>query len=101
MVVESRIAAARGLLDAATLDRIVALLRRCHLPADASDLAVPIDTDAVLGAMEKVRLIRAGSLRFVLPVAPGETVIADDVTEQEVRDALAASGLGIADGARQ
>jgi 3-dehydroquinate synthase len=101
MVVESRIAAARGLLDEATLERIVALLRRCHLPADAADLAVPVDADAVLDAMEKIRLIRAGSLRFVLPVAPGETIIADDVTEQEVRDALAASGLGIADAARQ
>jgi 3-dehydroquinate synthase len=93
MVVESRIAAARGLLDEATLERIVALLRRCHLPADAADLPVPIDPDAVLAAMEKVRLIRAGSLRFVLPVAPGETVIADDVTDDEVRTALAASGL--------
>jgi 3-dehydroquinate synthase len=46
--------------------------------------------------MEKVRLIRAGSLRFVLPVTPGETVIVDDVTEDEVRSALAACGLGIA-----
>jgi 3-dehydroquinate synthase len=101
MVVESRIAAARGLLDEATLERIVGLLRRCRLPAEACDLAVAIDVEAVLDAMEKVRLIRAGSLRFVLPVAPGETVIADDVTEQEIRDALAASGLGIAHAARQ
>ena len=29
--------------------------------------------------MEKVRLIRAGSLRFVLPVGARRTVIADDV----------------------
>ena len=42
----------------------------------------------VLAAMEHVRLIRAGSLRYVLPVALGETVIADDVTEDEVRRAL-------------
>jgi 3-dehydroquinate synthase len=97
MVVESRIAAARGLLGDAALERIVALLRRCRLPTAASDLAVPVDADAVLEAMEKVRLIRAGSLRFVLPVAPGETVIADDVSEDEVRVALAASGLAIAD----
>jgi 3-dehydroquinate synthase len=101
MVVESRIAAARGLLDEAALERILALLRRCRLPAAASELAVPVDADAVLEAMEKVRLIRAGSLRFVLPVAPGETVIADDVSEQEVRAALAASGLGIADAPHQ
>jgi 3-dehydroquinate synthase len=96
MVVESRIAAARGLLADDLLARIVELLRRCGLPTAAGDLPVAIDPDAVLAAMEKVRLIRAGSLRFVLPVAPGETVIADDVTEDEVRDALAASGLGVA-----
>ena len=96
MVVESRIAAARGLLADDVLARIVELLRRCRLPTAAADLPVAIDADAVLSAMEKVRLIRAGSLRFVLPVAPGETVIADDVSNDEVRDALAASGLGVA-----
>jgi 3-dehydroquinate synthase len=96
MVVESRIAAARGLLADEVLARILELLRRCRLPTAAADLPVAIDADSVLSAMEKVRLIRAGSLRFVLPVAPGETVIADDVSEDEVRDALAASGLGVA-----
>ena len=44
---------------------------------------------AKLAAMEKVRLIRAGSLRWVLPTDLGETVIADDVTDAEVRAALA------------
>jgi 3-dehydroquinate synthase len=96
MVVESRIAAARGLLDDGLLGRILDLLRRCRLPTTASELAVGVDADAVLGAMEKVRLIRAGSLRVVLPVALGETIIADDVGEDEVRRALAASGLGVA-----
>ena len=96
MVVESRIAAARGLLGDDVLARILELLRRCGLPTAAADLPCAVDADAVLAAMEKVRLIRAGSLRFVLPVAPGETVIADDVTEEEVRAALAANGLGVA-----
>ena len=41
----------------------------------------------------KVRVIRAGSLRWVLPVGLGETVIADDVTETEVRAALADCGV--------
>jgi 3-dehydroquinate synthase len=93
MVVESRIAAARGLLDEATLERLLALLRRCRLPTEAGDLGAPVEADAVLAAMDKVRQIRAGSLRFVLPVAPGETVIADDVSEREVREALAACGV--------
>jgi 3-dehydroquinate synthase len=93
MVVESRIAADRGLLDEDTLDRVVELLRRCGLPTTGDDLPARIEADAILSAMEKVRLIRAGSLRFVLPTAPGETVIADDVTEDEVRSALHDAGI--------
>jgi 3-dehydroquinate synthase len=96
MVVESRIARDRGLLDEDTLDRLVQLLRRFFLPTTAADLPVAVDADAVVGAMEKVRQIRAGSLRYVLPVALGETVIADDVTEHEVRDALVACGVPVA-----
>jgi 3-dehydroquinate synthase len=93
MVVESRIAADRALLDEDGFDRIVELLRRCGLPTTAADLPARIDADAILAAMEKVRLIRAGSLRYVLPIAPGQTVIADDVTEDEVRSALHAAGI--------
>jgi 3-dehydroquinate synthase len=43
--------------------------------------------------MEKVRLIRAGSLRYVLPMTFGATVIADDVTEAEVARALKECGF--------
>jgi 3-dehydroquinate synthase len=93
MVVESRIAADRGLLDEDALQRLVDLLQRCGLPTTGADLPARIEADAILAAMEKVRLIRAGSLRFVLPTAPGETVIADDVTEDEVRAALHAAGI--------
>jgi 3-dehydroquinate synthase len=96
MVVEARIAHARGLLDEGTLDALVALLRRCELPTSVAELRVAVDADAVIRAMEKVRQIRAGSLRYVLPVAIGETVIADDVDEEEVRDALAACGVPVA-----
>jgi 3-dehydroquinate synthase len=96
MVVESRIARDRSLLGQGVLDRLVELLRRCSLPTTAAELPVDVDADAVLDAMEKVRQIRAGSLRYVLPVALGETVIADDVTDDEVRDALAACGVEVA-----
>jgi len=96
MVVEARIARERGLLDSRTLERLLDLLRRCDLPTTASALPVSVDAEAVIGAMEKVRQIRAGSLRYVLPIALGETVIADDVTDDEVREALAACGLRVA-----
>jgi 3-dehydroquinate synthase len=93
MVVESRIAAARGLLGADLLERLLALLRRCGLPTTAAELAAPVEGPAVLAAMEHVRLIRAGSLRWVLPVRLGETEIADDVTEDEIRQALRDCGV--------
>ena len=96
MVVEARIARERGLLDSRTLERLLDLLRRCDLPTTASALPVSVDAEAVIGAMEKVRQIRADSLRYVLPIALGETVIADDVTDDEVREALAACGLRVA-----
>jgi 3-dehydroquinate synthase len=96
MVVESKIAHARGLLGHSTLERLLALLRRCELPTNAAELPAIVDADAVIAAMEKVRQIRAGSLRYVLPVAFGETVIADDVADDEVRDALAACGVSLA-----
>jgi 3-dehydroquinate synthase len=96
MVVEARIAHARGLLGDATLDRLLGLLQRCALPATASELPAAVDGDAVIAAMEKVRQIRAGSLRYVLPVALGECVIADDVDEDEVREALARCGVPVA-----
>jgi 3-dehydroquinate synthase len=96
MVVESRIARERGLLDDRTLARLLDLLERCGLPTTASALPVRLDADALVGAMEKVRQIRAGSLRFVLPIGFGETVIADDVSECEVREALAACGVSVA-----
>jgi 3-dehydroquinate synthase len=93
MVVESRIAAERGLMGADALEALIDLLRRAGLPTRASELPVAIGADAVEHHMEKVRLIRAGSLRYVLPVALGETVIADDVDAGELRAALAACGF--------
>ena len=93
MAVEARVSAARGWLAEPVLDRLLGVLRRCGLPVTADELPVPVRADALVAATEKVRLIRAGSLRWVLPLDLGETVIADDVTEPELRKALAASGV--------
>ena len=93
MVVESEIAVRRGLLDPATLDRLVALLVRAELPVYADRLPVPAHAADVIAAMDKVRQIRAGSLRWVLPTGIGSTLIADDVTDAEIRAALAARGM--------
>jgi 3-dehydroquinate synthase len=93
MAIEARIASERGWLAEAELDRLVALLRTCRLPRRAADLPASVGAGALLTALDKVRQIRAGSLRWVLPVRPGETVIADDVTEDELRAALEWAGI--------
>ena len=97
MVVESRIAHARaGCSTSGPLGRWSALLRRCGLPTDGADL--PAESTGRRCSRRWRRSARSapGSLRFVLPVALGETVIADDVEEDEVRDALAACGIPVA-----
>jgi 3-dehydroquinate synthase len=93
MVAEARIAAARGWLREPVLARLTGLLTRCGLPTHGADLPAGVRADALLAATEKVRLIRAGSLRWVLPVDLGETVIVDDVTDAEVAAALSACGV--------
>jgi 3-dehydroquinate synthase len=93
MAVEARVAANRGWFPSTVLDRLLAVLTRCGLPVTAAELPVTVRADAIVSAMSKVRLIRAGSLRWVLPLGLGDTVIADDVSERELRDALAECGV--------
>jgi 3-dehydroquinate synthase len=96
MVVEARMASARGLLAPETLERILALLRRVGLPTTADELPARIDGDRLLRATERIRLIRGGGYRFVLPIELGETVIADDVTPDELCAALRGCGIELA-----
>jgi 3-dehydroquinate synthase len=95
MVVEARMAAARGLLGADTLERILRLLERVGLPTGAEALPARVDGARLLAAIERIRLIRGGGYRFVLPIELGETVIADDVTPGELHAALSACGIGV------
>jgi 3-dehydroquinate synthase len=95
MAVEAHLADGRGLLVPQDLDRVVGLLRRVGLPTTASELPVPVDGERLLRATERIRLIRGGGYRFVLPVALGETVIADDVTPAELRAALRRCGVDV------
>jgi 3-dehydroquinate synthase len=95
MVVEGRMALARGLLRADTLERILRLLERVGLPIAADELPARVDGARLLAAIERIRLIRGGGYRFVLPIELGETVIADDVTPGELHAALSACGIGV------
>lgn len=95
MVVEAHMAAARGLLTAPNLDRILGLLRRVGLPTEAKELPARVDGTELLRATERIRLIRGGGYRFVLPIELGETVIADDITPAELRAALRRTGIDV------
>jgi 3-dehydroquinate synthase len=95
MVVESRMAAARGLLSDDMLERILGLLRRVALPTAANELPAQVEPGRLLSAIERIRLIRGGGYRFVLPIDLGETVIADDVAPGELCEALGRCGIDV------
>jgi len=89
MAVAIRVARARGVLAPSVASRIVAILRSVGLPVALRELpAVPEEED-VIRALEKVRQVRDGSLRFVLPTGIGSALIVDDVGNDEIRSALA------------
>lgn len=88
MAVAVRIAAGRGLLDETVAARISGLLRRLGLPVAVDELAAPVCADSLVAALGKIRHIRDGSLRFVLPTDLGEVQICDDVTDGEVMAAI-------------
>jgi 3-dehydroquinate synthase len=93
MTVEAQMAAARGLLPPERLERMLALLRRVGLPTTAPELPAEVDGRRLLAATERIRLIRGGGFRFVLPIDLGETLIADDVTPDELEAALRRCGV--------
>ncbi|WP_231950586.1 3-dehydroquinate synthase [Allokutzneria albata] len=88
MACAARIAERRGLLGACALDRIVGLLAAVGLPTTLAELPAALDAERTIAAMGQIRKIRDGKIRFVLPVELGETVIADDVTDDEIRSSL-------------
>jgi 3-dehydroquinate synthase len=89
MAVAVRVATARGVLPAAVASRIVGLLRAVGLPVVPEELPVTPAAEDVIAALAKVRQVRDGSLRFVLPTSMGSALIAPDVGDDEIRAALA------------
>lgn len=79
-----RIAERRGRITGDLLFRTRRMLVRCGLPVDAP----ATDQDVLLEklALDKKRL--SGRLHFVLPAGIGSVLLADDVTEDEIRDSL-------------
>lgn len=88
MAVAIRVAEARGVLAPQVATRITGILRVAGLPVAPEDIPASLAADDVIAALAKIRQVRDGSLRFVLPAALGTTLIADDVSDGEIRAAL-------------
>ena len=88
MVLAARLSARRGLATPALVERLEACLRTLGLPVRPPAQA----PDEVIQAMQADKKRQAGRLRFVLPVAMGDVRVYDDVSEDELRAVLSASG---------
>jgi 3-dehydroquinate synthase len=82
------IALRRGVIGPVDASRITRLLAASGLPVRIDALAATPRTDNLVAALDKIRQVRAGSLRFVLPAAIGATEIVDDVTSAEIVAAM-------------
>jgi 3-dehydroquinate synthase len=91
MKAASAIAVARGTWGTADHAALVQLLDRMGpLPAIAA-----LDALDLLAATRRDKKVVAGTLHFVLPTRIGETTIATDVDEAQVRLGLGAIGIGL------
>jgi 3-dehydroquinate synthase len=88
MAIAIRVAVARGVLAPQVAARITGVLRTAGLPAEPEEFPASPAADDVIAALAKIRQVRDGSLRFVLPMAIGTSLIADDVGDDEIRVAL-------------
>jgi 3-dehydroquinate synthase len=70
----------RGIATRDFLDAVRSILTACGLPVHMPEL----DAGALARAMAGDKKRRAAGLTFVLPVAPGDVRIVDDVTEEEI-----------------
>jgi 3-dehydroquinate synthase len=87
MVQASRLAEHRGLIDANTTDRQIALLQAVGLPVQ---LPAPLSwsADDILERMRLDKKALAGRLRFILPTRIGHVELFDDVDETDVREVI-------------
>jgi len=84
MVGAGHIAMQRGLIDSATFGQIEHLIDQFGLPVrtDRQDL------QQILQLMQRDKKVRAGKIRFVLPLSIGRVEIFDDVSTKQISSAL-------------
>ena len=84
MVAASRLAMKLGMIDEASVRRIVNLIAAAGLPTGGMEL----DTAQVVEAMAFDKKVKSGKIRFVLPDRIGHVVVRDDVPLDQVREAV-------------
>ena len=84
MVCANNISLKRGMIDASTASRMVALLKAFNLPTEPPELS----SSALLKVMRNDKKSVHGSLRFILATKLGEVALFDDVTEENVKGVL-------------
>ena len=89
MLVAAQIGVSRDLLDPDAYLALTDLIDRIGPLPPVADLSM----SEVLAAMRRDKKVVSGRLHVVLPNGIGDTVIADDVSEQDTRRALGTIGL--------
>jgi 3-dehydroquinate synthase len=89
MLVAADLSVARGALAADARDALAALIRALGPLPPVADLAV----EAVLEAARRDKKVVEGRLHFVIATGVGQSAVVSDVTEDELRQALARVGL--------
>ena len=89
MLIAADLAVRRGALPSEARDALAALITRMGPLPPLSDLPAA----QVLEAVARDKKVVAGRLHFVLPTAIGRTEVVSDVSEEELKTALAAAGL--------
>jgi 3-dehydroquinate synthase len=91
MVYEGRLAESLGIAPAGTVQRIMRVLERLHLPTERPDGS---QVDDLIAAMRADKKVRGGEIRFALPTAIGSTYGTDGegwtvaVREDAIRQVL-------------
>jgi 3-dehydroquinate synthase len=89
MLVAAELAVRRALLDAGDREALVNLIAALGPLPPIADVSVA----QMMEAMTRDKKVVAGRLHFVLPMGIGATVIVDDISQREMRQALVRVGF--------
>jgi 3-dehydroquinate synthase len=89
MLAAAEVAVARGAMPAADRDTLASLIAQMGPLPPVGDLAA----GDIVESMARDKKVIAGRLHFVLPVGIGRTAVVDDVSTEELAQALQAIGL--------